>query len=360
MILNTMARENSWAPSDRRRQPAVMLRPLIDPAGWRPEDLKGTDAWVYRMNDREIDEVLAAVARIEARGLALLGVRKDDFVVPTLAAGLAEMRAEVVSGRGFAVVRGLPVAGRTRLQTAIAFWGIGTHIGRAVSQNGKGHMLGHVKDLGGGPMGATDRVYHVGGAIDFHCDRSDILSLCCLHPAKSGGEHRICSSVTLYNEMLKRRPDLVNELTFRFYRSRRGEIPPGETEPWTRQPVFSIQDGYFAARGATGTLMRTQQMPGVPKLTPAQREAIDLYGKLCPDFALDLEFRIGDISYVSNHVTLHARTDYVDWPEPERKRHLLRLWLDTDGARPLHEDVAREIKGVLVPGTVLTAPLDVA
>jgi hypothetical protein len=351
---------NTWRPSDRRREPAVLGKPIVDPADWYPQQMQDSAAWAYRMTSKEIDEVLAAVAAVEKRKLELKDVTRDDFPLPTLAAGLRDVRDEIITGRGFALVRGLPVNGRTRFQNALAFWGIGLHVGRPVSQNGKGHLLGHVKDMGHDIADDSSRVYHVGGPIDFHCDRCDILSLLCLHPAKMGGAHRICSSVAVHNEMLRRRPDLVGELTFRFYRSRRGEIPPGETEPWTRQPVFSVKDGYFAARGATGTLMRTQKLPGVPKLTDKQLEAIQLYGKLSEELAIDLDFRQGDISYVFNHVTLHARTDYEDHAEAERKRHLLRLWLDTGAARPLHEDVAREINGVLVPGTVLTTPLEAA
>jgi hypothetical protein len=169
------------------------------------------------------------------------------------------------------------------------------------------------------------------------------------------------SSLTVYNEMLKRCPELVKELAFRFYRSRRGELPPGETDPWTRQPVFSITDGYFATRGASSTIKRAQGMPGVPDLTIAQNEAIRAYNTLAGELAMDVDFEPGDISLVQNYVTLHARTHYEDWPEPERKRHLLRLWMSFDGARPLHPDIIRDHEqGILEAGTVLHAPLEAA
>lgn len=349
---------NPWSPAPRARAPTELMKPIVDPAGWYPEDLKGTDAWIYRLSAEEIAEVEAAVAGIEARGLELRDVGKDDFPLPTLLLGLAEIRDEIVNGRGFAVIRGLPVDGRSRFQAAAAFWGIAAHVGRAISQNGKGHLLGHVKDMGRRLDDPTTRAYHTDEALAFHCDRCDILSLCCVQPAKAGGEHRICSSVSIYNEMLKRRPDLAETLTFRFYRSRRGEIPPGETEPWVRQPVFSIKDGYFAARGAGGTILRTQKLPGVPRLTETQLEAIRMFEALAQELALDIEFEKGDISFVLNHVTQHARTKVDDWLEPERKRHLLRLWLDTGGARPLEESVAREIKGIVLEGTALQTPLE--
>lgn len=349
--------ENSWRTGPRHREPAELGKPIVDPAAWHPEDFAGSQEWVYRMNDTEIGEVLDAVDRIGGRGLQMIDVTKEDFEVPTLAAGLAEVGDELMEGRGFALIRGLPVKGRSREQTALAFWGIGAHMGEAVSQNTKGHLLGHVTDLGGDY--AKVRGYMTKAHMKFHADRADLLSLCCLHPARSGGAHRVCSSVTLYNEMLKRRPDLALELSFRFYMSRNGEIPAGATKPWTRVPIFSVTDGYFAARGASAAIVKAQRIDGVPPLTPAQREAIALYQELTERIAVDIDYEIGDISFVQNHVTLHSRTAFEDWPEPERKRHLLRLWI-SNRRRPVHDDIEKAIRGVLAEGTVPKASLEVA
>ncbi len=349
--------ENPWKPSARIREPAELLKPIRDPAGWYPADFAGTRCWSYELSGREIGQVMDAVVRVERRGLRLMDITREEFPLPTLGAALLDIRGELLDGRGFALIRGLPVEGRTREQTAVAFWGIGAYMGRAISQNRQGHLLGHVTDLGGDY--AKVRGYMTRAHMKFHCDRADFLSLCCLHPARSGGAHRICSSVTLYNEMLRRRPDLVKELTFRFYRARKGELPPGVTEPWVRQPIFSVKDGYFAARGASAAIAKGQKLPGVPPLTAAQQEAIEMYRALADEIAIDIDFQPGDISYVNNHVTLHSRTEFEDWPEPERKRHLLRLWLSTDGARPVHEDIEREIRGVVLPDTELKASLEV-
>lgn len=346
--------KNQWKPSDRYREPATLMEPIVDPAGWYPSELK-TEEWIYRLSDDEIGEILAAVDSVEKAGLALKDITADDFPLPTLGPRLTELRNDVMEGRGFALVRGLPVAGRTRFQNAAAFWGIGAHVGKARSQNKHGHLLGHVKNLGGDY--AKVRGYMTKAAMDFHCDSADILSLCCLSPAKSGGEHRICSSVTLYNEMLKTRPDLVEELTARFYLARKGDIPPGETEPWERLPIFSVTDGYFAGRGISAHMAKAQKIPGVPKYTARQEEAIRMYKETAPKIAIDIDFEQGDISYVCNHSMLHSRTDFEDYEEPERKRHLLRLWLST-GMRPIHPDIARMLRGVPIEGEEDPTPLD--
>lgn len=349
---------NTWRPSPRHHEPAEIGKPISGPAAWYPKDFGESECWIYRLNETEIGEILDAADGTMRKGIELKDITKADFDLPALAGALADIREELLFGRGFVLIRGLSIAGRTREQTARAFWGVGAHLGRAVSQNGRGQLLGHVTDLGG-DYGKV-RGYMTRAHMSFHADRSDFLALCCLHPAKSGGAHRICSSVTLHNEMLKQRPDLVQELTYRFYRFRSGELRPGETEPYYRQPVFSVTDGYFAARGASAAIAKMKQVPGVPALTPAQEEAIAMYKSVAQSIALDINYQVGDISVVQNHVTLHSRSAFEDWPEAERKRHLLRLWLSTDGAYPVHDDIEREIRGITVDGTVLRASLEVA
>jgi hypothetical protein len=351
---------NPWTPSKRERLPAEPLKPIVESGCWYPDDLKGSNAWVYQLNGDEIGEILKTAEAIERSGVDLKKVTRADFPVPGFADALGDIKQELMDGRGFIVIRGLPIEGRSRLQNAIAFWGISTHFGSAVSQNANGHLLGHVKNLGEDIRSPTGRGYNSSSKLGFHADSTDMLGLCCLHLAKSGGEHYICSSVAAYNVMLERRPDLVKELFFSFYRTRRGEIPANE-DPWSRQPVFSIQDGYFAARGASSTMERAQRLLDVPRLTEAQKDAIKLYNEVSKELALEINFELGDIYFIHNHVALHSRTLYEDWPEPERKRHLLRLWMSNGGERPVHPEIVQEFKhGIIVDGTVLHTPLDVA
>jgi alpha-ketoglutarate-dependent taurine dioxygenase len=352
--------ENPWKPGPRHREPAELMKPIVDPAGWYPDELRESGAWYYRVSDEEIADLFDAVAAVEARQADLKDVTKDDFPLTVFGPAIAEVRDEVLHGRGFAFFKGIPVEGRSRYQNAAAFWGIGAHMGTAISQNARGHLLGHVKNIGGDINSPTGRGYNSPSELSFHADSADVLSLMCLTTAKSGGRHRIASSVTTYNEVLKRRPDLADELSFRFYVTLRGELPPGQSQPWGRKPVVSVKDGYFAARGASSTIKRGQELPGVPKLTPAQSEAIAMYQAISAECAIEIDFEPGDISYVNNHVTLHARTAYEDWPEPERARHLFRLWLDMGDARPLDEDVWAATRGIICDGTILNTPLEAA
>lgn len=353
--------KNTWRPSSRNHTPANLMEPITDSSAWRREEIETSQPYLYSLSQNEVADILNAVKKLQQDTPDLHMIGKKEFEIPVFGPVVKELREEVIEGRGFVFLRGLPSEGRSRYQMAAAFWGIGCHFGRAVSQNGKGHLLGHVKDLGAEITSNTGRGYNSASKLGFHADSCDIFGLCVLKNSKSGGQHRMCSSVSVHNEMLKRAPDLVKELAFRFYRSRRGELPPSESKPWTRQPVFSVTEGYFAARGASSTIARSQGMTGVPDLTEKQKDAIKLYNVIAAEMAMEVNFEPGDISFVQNYVTLHSRTRYEDWPEPERKRHLLRLWLSFDGARPLHNDIIRDHnQGIQEEGIVLHAPLEAA
>lgn len=350
--------ENNWTRSTNERTPAKLGRHLVDPADWRPRDILGSDTWIYRLSHAEIDEIEQAVRGIEARDLDILSIAQSDFPLPHLGNALMEIRDELINGQGLTLIRGLDLRRMTKAQFAVAFWGIGTYLGEALCQNAGGHMLGHVKDIG--EDYANVRGYMTRAHMPLHCDQCDFLALACFHNAKSGGEHLVCSSVALYNVMLRRRPDLVEILGGQFYRSRKNEIPPGEIEPWVKQPIFGFHDGYFAARGVSDAIEKAQDLPNVPSLTDIQREALQMFRDVALELAVEVSFEQGDLFYLCNHVTLHSRNEFSDWPEPERKRHLLRLWLSTKGGRPLPPEIAERSEGVFVEGTVFTAPLDVA
>lgn len=349
--------DNSWQRSEARREPAELGKKLVDPAEWYPDDIRESQAWIYQLSESETAEIEAAVSGVERRGLDIKDITKADFPLPGFSAALNELRDELLDGRGFALIRGLDLARLSKPQFAAAFWGIGTHLGDVLSQNAKGHLLGHVKDVG--EDYAKVRGYMTRAHMPLHCDQCDFLSLACFHNAKSGGDHLVCSSVALYNEIHRRRPDLAQQLGQQYYRSRKNEIPPGETEPWIKQPIFGFHQGFFAARGVSDAIDKAQGLPGVPELTNLDHEALQMFRDVAIELAVEIPFEHGDLFYLCNHVTLHSRTEFEDWPEPERKRHLLRLWLSTKGARPLPPEIAERSEGVYVEGTEFVAPFDV-
>ncbi|HEY3564286.1 MAG TPA: TauD/TfdA family dioxygenase, partial [Casimicrobiaceae bacterium] len=234
---------------------------------------------------------------------------------------------------------------------AIAYLGIGSHFGSFRSQNAKGHLLGHVRDLGLDVRNANVRYYQTTRQLEYHTDSCDVVGLLCLKAAKRGGESRIVSSVTLFNEILRRRPDLLPELFHPFPTDRRGEVPRG-MKPWFEVPVFNWYAGHLTTM-YVGQYIRSAQtsFPDARRLTPGEREALDLLDALANEPGLNLQMTMvpGDMQFLHNHQILHSRTDFEDWPEPERKRHLLRLWIAPSAGRPLPPSFAPRY-GSVVPG----------
>jgi hypothetical protein len=355
------------------RTPAAGLpaRRLIEgPAAWIGAEMRGREAeWSYRLSPPEVAEIEAAVKAVQARGLDLAAIRREHFPLPTLAPVLDRLRDEVLNGRGFVLLRGMPVEDRPIAESATAYWGVGTYFGSARSQNAKGHLLGHVYDLGEG-LSATNpnlRSYATAERQNFHIDRCDVVALLCLRRAKSGGLSTIVSSMTVHNVMAMRRPDLLDRLYRSFPVDRRGEVPEGKA-PFYEAPIFNEHAGLVSVLYSRLHIGSAQRFPEARRLTPADIEALDMLGELAgdPELRLDMDFMPGDVQFLHNHTILHARSAYEDWTEVERKRHLLRLWLAPPGARklpPVFEECYGGVTigdrgGIICKGTRLHAPLE--
>jgi hypothetical protein len=343
-----------------RRLPAEPMRPVVDPADWSPATLKDVARWSYQLSDRDADELANGIKAVRRAGAPIVDIKRESFPLESFGDVLVDVRRELMDGRGIVMMQNFPLDRFDREETAIAFVGLGSWLGETMSQNKLGHILGHVKDLGGDYDDPHTRGYMTNAEMRFHTDACDYVGLLCLQPSKSGGESRIASSVTVYNRVLERRPDLAKVLTEDFYRSRSGEVSPGEL-PYFMQPVFSFTSGYFSATGVGAAIDKAQQLAGVPKFTPAQQEAVEVYRQTVEECALDIDFRRGDIQFLNNFVMLHTRREYEDWPQQRRKRHLLRLWLyDPDGRPiPAEQRAGRAGRGVEIKGVARTAPLDV-
>lgn len=325
--------------------------PIGGPAAWTGPQMIQNGSWLHQFTAVELAEIDAAIHAHQASGEEMGRISRDTFRLPGLAPVLDGILRDVLHGRGFVQFRGFPVEKYTTEQAAIAYLGIGAHLGSFRSQNAKGHLLGHVRDLGLDISKPTVRYYQTNRELEYHTDSCDIVGLLCLKTSRSGGESMIVSSVTLHDEMLKRRPDLYEQLFHAFPTDRRGEIPPGML-PWFEVPVFSWHEGQLTTIYSGQYIRSAQQnFPEARRLTPAESEALQMFDDLTRDPSLNLkiEFRPGDMQFLHNHQILHSRTDFEDWPEPERRRHLFRLWLSPPGGRPLPPSFAQRY-GKLTPG----------
>jgi hypothetical protein len=312
----------------RREHEGVPRGPVGGPAAWRGAALARRDDWIVRLTDAQIEELERARTAVRERGLALAQVGRDEFPLPTLAPVIAGWARELDAGRGFLLVRGLPVARWGDEDAALVYWGLGQHLGEPGAQNPQGELLGHVTDTGEDAAKPLVRLYRTAATIAWHCDLADVVGLLCLRTAARGGASRIVSSVSVFDELARRRPDLVERLFEPFALDTREEQGEG------RRPFLPIPPCRFAA-GRLRTFWHSDYFhsalrhPEVPRWSESERELVALYESIASDPALVLamDFEPGDVQWISNHTVLHARSAYQDGPDPAHKRHLLRLWL---------------------------------
>jgi hypothetical protein len=295
-------------------------------------------SWIQPLTEEERGELRAAATAVR-RKTPGLDFGKQDFPLARLGERLARVRSELEDGSGVVLLRGLPVEDWDPESIEQVYWGIGAHLGSALAQTPRGELLIKVQDQGGDQYrDPTARGYHTARRLPFHNDQGDVVGLLCVRTCKSGGASCIASAAAVHNEILRTRPDLLALLYGPWYSDIRGEQPPGRPA-WYVEPRFSqFQGKLFTQHGRT-YVDSAQRFPEVPRLTPAQLEAMALVDSLCASdqYRLDMDFRPGDIQFLNNRVVLHSRTDFVDFEEPGRKRLLLRLWLRTPGYRELPE-----------------------
>lgn len=310
----------------------IPQRPVESPAAWLGSDQRNRTDWIYTLSAAENAELDSAIRSHRAKREPLKDVVAGEYPLPRLMPAIRGWMRELDDGRGFILVRGFPAEKYPKDDAAFAYWLIGLHMGRPVPQNRHGDILGHVRDDGADPNKFGIRLYRTRVKLDFHTDGADIIGLMCLRKAKSGGVSRIASSVSVFNEFVRRRPDLVPVLFEDFYWDREADALEGEPL-YFKFPICRYDQGRLGVLYIGWYIRNAQRFPDVPRLTPAQREALDLIDSIANEraFHVDMDFQPGDMQFLKNAVILHARTEYEDWEEPERKRLLLRLWLTNLG-----------------------------
>ena len=311
---------------------STQLSPAKGDAVWDAAQMHATRRWIYQVTPDDIAELDRALAFVRQQGLHI-PFGQEAFPLARFGETLVGLRREMEDGTGVVLMRGLPVE-RYGLEGArLVYWGIGLHVGTALAQTPRADLLIDVRDTGGDQYkDPSARGYHTRRRLPFHNDQGDVVGLLCLRPAKSGGLSCIASAAAIHNEILATRPDLLAVLYRPYYSDIRGEQPAGR-KPYYAEPRFTTWNGrLFCVHGRT-YIDSAQRFPEVPRLTPDMIEAMELIDTLANSerFRLDMDFRPGDIQFLNNRVVVHSRSDFEDFEEPERKRHLLRLWLRTPG-----------------------------
>ncbi|MCK0096779.1 TauD/TfdA family dioxygenase [Yoonia sp. F2084L] len=341
---------------------------IESPSAWIGAEMAANpDRWLVDLTPDVLVDLHQAATHFLSLGKAIGEITAADFPLPVFASHLAKLRTQLIHGTGVEVLRGLDVINTSREMAATIFCGIGAHLGSARSQNAAGHILGHVRDTGADAADTNTRIYQTSQRQTFHTDSADAVGLICLQDAQEGGLSLLVSAVSIYNRMRAQRPDLLALLFDPIATDRRGEVPEG-AKPYMEIPPLSWHDGKLTVFYQRQYIDSAQRFEGALKLTPAHVEALDMFDALANDPELHFGMRLqpGDMQFVYNHSQLHDRTGFVDWPDPDKRRHLLRLWLSLPGDRVLPGSFKQRYGsieignrgGIVTAQTKLHAPLD--
>jgi Taurine catabolism dioxygenase TauD, TfdA family len=314
----------------------VYRRPLSPPAAWKASDFTSPRDYTIELTSAHLDDIDEAVRRLRAAGLSLDELDRTHFPLRRFAPVFDEIRHAIVEGHGFVILSRLPVDRYSKDELGMVYWGLGAHLGHGLSQSVMGDRLGHVRDVSREDPNA--RAYRNKQELSPHTDLSDLVGLLCLRNAKSGGVSQLTSALAVHNVILAERPHHLERLYRGYIYHRRGEERPGDL-PVTPHPVpvFSNVDGKVSVRYVRTYIEAGMAAVGAP-LDALDREVLDFFEVTSkrPDLMLQFTLEPGQMYLLNNYTVLHARTEFADFEDDDRRRHLLRLWLAVPGMRPVH------------------------
>jgi alpha-ketoglutarate-dependent taurine dioxygenase len=323
---------------------------LSGPDVWSGREMAPRTDWFHPLDESEKRELIEAVDRVRTAGITWIDMQRDAFRIPRLSARLATVADALENGCGIAALRGLPHAALGQEGLRHALWGIGLHMGTAVSQSRFGELLAEVRDYGEVLGQATSRGYRAAGSLRFHTDRCDVVALACVRQGRSGGDNLVVNTPHVHNWLLEHNPEALDALHQPWYHSRQGEGQPHE-KLWYRNPVFAVHKGRFTSQYSRAYVETADKFPELPRVTAEQWKVLDLLAELAVSEGFKTRMEPGDVQFLNNHVTYHARTAVEDWVEPEKKRMLYRLWLSMPQGRELPADFD-ELWGPTAAGAV--------
>ncbi|NKB57669.1 MAG: TauD/TfdA family dioxygenase [Alphaproteobacteria bacterium] len=323
----------------------MLLEPVRDPSAWKSADFENNDTWIHRFTEQDLAEIDSALKAVRQRGLAVPDFGRDEFPLPALQEKIDRVIKEIENGRGFALFRGLPVDKYDLDTLRVIYWGIGAYFGDPISQNSKGQILADVVDLGNDYSDINGRGYKTNAELLPHVDSSDLVALMCVKTARSGGESMLSSSMSVYNEILEHHREFLPVLYRGFKRDLRGEGVTEELDELTFHeiPIFSYFGGQLSCNFNDKIIRSAHIKMGKP-LTEQEEAALHCVMTLArrPDICFRMHLQKGDIQLVNNYTVLHSRAAYTDYTDEERKRRLMRFWVNSRNARALEPNFANK------------------
>jgi len=305
---------------------------------WRGSDVAGIEHFAVDLDLDECRTLEAAAVELAAKGVDPAGAEHRDLPLGPLVATVGRVRQELLRGTGMVLLRGFPVDRLSSEEIALFFWGVGLQLGTAVSQSVMGERLGRVVDVT--DVDPHARAYRNRSELTPHTDPADLLAFLCLTPAARGGESHFTSSLTVYDELHRTQPEVLEVLQRGFQYHRFGEQEPGcpPVTPW-RVPVFSQRDGQVSCRYVKEYITIAEDEDPDVELTSTEHAALAAFEAMAQreDLPVRFSLRPGEAILANNYTVLHGRTAFTD--HSEHKRELLRLWLVADPPRRVVREV---------------------
>jgi hypothetical protein len=305
---------------------------------WNTKDLKKNDNWLLQLDFNDQEELITATKTALSSGKNIYDLTSKDFPLNKFLTKINKVKFQVENGLGFIILRGLPVTMFKDTEVQVMLWGLGQYLGYPEMQDKAGALLHVVTDTGAS-VNKTDNIrgFQTNEELQFHTDGADVFALLCLRNAKSGGLSKLVSSVAIFNEIEKTRPDLSKVLQEDFYFDSRAQNP--NEDKFQKVPIFVKHNNLISGLHKRRYIETAQRFEEVPKLTEKQIEALNLVDEMCASekFCLSMELQPGDLEIASNATTFHSRETYKDYSDPKQRRCMLRLWLSLFKERPLPE-----------------------
>lgn len=314
-----------------------VLREEIDsPAAWVNE---GKDYFLFRLSPKRVDAIEKAVA--DTRHIPTQEIRRADFGGSEIAELAAEIYDDLRNKRGALVVSQLPQSRFSPDDYERAYWGLGMHLGKPVIQNYLGDLLTRVEkeENDGKPRDTRTkgRGYRNADEAGYHTDTNEVVGLMCVERAETGGQSVISSALSIHNDFLHHHPELLDALYEGYYQA----IGQDEVMTQEKSPVFGYVDGHLSVYCQFRAMKLAAQNRG-EELSPELLAAVDYFYERAKANEAEFLLEPGEMLLWNNRTQLHGRRSFEN--SPERKRLLLRLWLEPDNPIRIPDNFAEFTK----------------
>ena len=316
--------------------PRVFDGRIEPPRAWTNREVT-EQRWRLTIPAAALAEIDTALATLRANPLDTRLLSPDDYRLDACRAFMLQVQAVLDEDLGVAVLDRLPVDRYSKDELTAVYWLLSSLIARPVAQAFDGRMLYDVYDSGK-QIDTRVRGDLTGAELIWHSDYGfnhppPYIGLLVLRTAREGGISSAASMLTAHNVMQQRAPELLRRLYQPFYWNRQGEHRDGESLTHF-YPVFEYDGSALRSRFNRRLIYKGYELAGVPLDELGQAAVETMFEVMSePEHHFTFELAPGQIQYMNNFRIAHRRTHYVDYDEPDARRHLVRIFLRNEGRR---------------------------